>query len=1177
MRYSTTQKLGVKIDKRRVMPNIRGVNAQPVQVLGMVKVSIVVGDRFTRWFWVPVIPDAFINRDVLLGMDVIGLVDFSWKAGMENIQWGDCLCDVYYIRQSGNCIQSISSSHMPTTTKYVQNTRQINIRGYKSVIQMVKIKEDPGTTVILKPHKRFCPQEQSILATVNDNGQIPLILTNHSKAVMRIKPSCLLATYDICEGDAVETSSSLHTISNELIPPKPNELPGNSRREKLVNLIKHQKWDHLASEQKEQLKDLILNNTNLFILDDNDLGCIKTSPAHIHVKDKTPVKTAMYRYPIQSRQIISNMLEDMLNKGVIEYSNAAWMSPIVLVNKPDGSKRMCLDFRRVNSHLAADVYPLPRLDELISSVAGHRYYATLDLKEAYFQITLDQQSRDLTTFSDGASLFRFVRLPFGLSCAPAIFSRKMTELLTPLAKCGWVRNYLDDLVVTADTYGDLLERLSILFKLLNEKGVKLNLDKCDLVRTKVKFLGHIISSDGCSPDPNNVKAINEMETPKNVKDVRRFIGMCSFYRRFVPFFSNISKCLTSLTSKNSKFEWTQQHQDAFVKLKHKLTTAPVLTTYNPALSLVLVTDASEECVGGVLHQRGHDHSLRPLGYFSKKLTPTELKWNITDKEAYAIVLCCRNFSTFLWGRHFTIQTDHQPLVSIFKTKTKCPRVTRWLLEMREYSFDISYLKGTLNFVADCLSRPATVHTLVASNNSTGEWLGLEKDEFRDLQRQDPVYKEIIDYLECTKLPTKRSLKHFSDNFELKDQILYYLKTLKTGITYRLVVPQSLISVAIESIHDRCGHFGTYKSIGKAESLYYWRCQKSTIDYYIRRCSICNQYKVGSRYHRNVNEIPEVSNPLDRIAIDLIDLHGSTEGFRYVLTIIDHYSRFCKFYPLKNKNAEGIEACLGRFTNDFGIPKIILLDNSLEFRSATLTNWAKQFNIKLQYTSPYNPRANGCIERMHSTLKGCLARLCLGYPNRWPKMLATCQSLLNNSLHISLNVTPFYAFFHRHNNDFPQDTIPAVIPNTDSKVIKDMIVESSKLSTTKYNKVANRKNRKVDKLSVGDLVWVRCEKTLPGTCAKLNLKYTGPYRVTKVIGDHLSYEVMDVQHEQTLRRTIDKLKPYISESYIVPEMRKKVVWTENRKEEVQERGIKDCTPQLRPVRQRQAPRRLIETI
>ena len=164
------------------MPNIKGVNAQPVQVLGMVKVSIVVGDRFTRWFWLPVIPDAFINRDVLLGMDVIGLVDFSWKAGMENIQWGDCLCDVYYIRPSGNCIRSISSSHMPTTSKYIQNTQQINVRGHKSVIHMVQIKENPGTTVILQPNKRYCPQEQTLLAKVTDNGRVPLILTNHSKA-----------------------------------------------------------------------------------------------------------------------------------------------------------------------------------------------------------------------------------------------------------------------------------------------------------------------------------------------------------------------------------------------------------------------------------------------------------------------------------------------------------------------------------------------------------------------------------------------------------------------------------------------------------------------------------------------------------------------------------------------------------------------------------------------------------------------------------------------------------------------------------------------------------------------------------------------------------------------------------------------------------------------------------
>ena len=1174
MRYSTTKRLGLVIDKRRIPPNIRGINAQPVQILGMTKAPILIGDKFVKHIWFPVIPDAFIERDVLLGMDVIGLVDFGWRAGMRFIQWGDASCDVYYIRRSGHCMKSVTASPKSTQSNVIIMHEQVRIRPHKSHVCLLPIKEQPGTNVMLNPTKKYCAQDQTFLATVNCNKKVPVVVSNYTKNVLKVKAGCIMARYEVCKGEIESEVRVNYTISNELLPPTPNNITGVSRHDRLVNLVDKQKWAHLTPEQQRKLRSTILRNEELFILDKSDLGCMKSAPAHINISDNTPVKTPSYKYPLESKRLISEMLEQMMSRGVIEYSSAAWLSPIVLVSKPDGSKRMCLDFRRVNTHLAADVYPLPRLDELVSSVAGNHFYSTLDMKDAYFQIELDEASRDLTTFSDGAALYRFNRLPFGLSCAPAIFSRKMAEVLAPLAKLGWVRNYLDDIIIMADSYDDLLKRTDAVFKLLNENGIKLNLEKCDLVKSRVKFLGHVVSKQGCSPDPDNIKSILEMERPKNIKDVRRFVGMCSFYRKFVPHFSELTACLTSLTRANAKFEWAEEQQRSFETLKEKLTTTPVLTTYNPSLALVLITDASKTCVGGVLHQRMHDHSLRPLGYFSKKLTPTECRYSIVDKEALGVVLSCRHFSNFLWGRKFEVRTDHQPLIQIFRTKTKCPRVTRWLLEMREYNFTIQYIKGTQNYVADCLSRPTTMH--ISGGGDSSMWLGLSKENFSKLQREDKVYREICSYLEGDALPSAKTTKYFSDNFELLDGILYYIKTLKTGIIHRLVVPKSLIHVALDLVHDQGGHFGPYKTIGRAENLYYWRCQKSVISAYIKRCSLCAQYKTGGQLHRQVQNIPEVNNPLDRIAIDLIDLYSSNEGYRYVLTVIDHYSRFVKFYPLKNKSATGIEACLSSFIKDFGIPKTLLLDNSMEFRSSVIADWSKQYNINLRFTSPYNPRANGSIERMHQTLKGCLGRLCKGYPQRWPKMLSTCQALLNNSVHVSLSVTPFFAFYGRPNNDYPQGIIPPMIVNPEKEKIKELIVECSKLSKQKYNTIANRKNKKIDQLKVGDLVWVRAEKIVPGTCTKLNARYNGPYRVTKIIGDHVSYEVKDEFYGQVLRRTINKLKPYTSESYIIPDLQNTQIMTELVDKD---RVVPRATPEVehRPARNRQAPRRYIEEI
>ncbi len=205
-------------------------------------------------------------------------------------------------------------------------------------------------------------------------------------------------------------------------------------------LIKSKNWQHLTTQERTHLRQIILQHDPQFILDDKELGLIKGPPAHIKTEDPHPSRGPMYRYPEQPKKIILNMFDNMEDRDIIERSRAAWLTPIVFVNKQDGSNRMCLDYRHVNKHLATDVYPLPRLQELVEQAAGHPYYVTLDMREAYFQIMLDEESRDLTTFGDGVTLYRFKRLPFGIYCSPAIFSRRMAPILTPLVKQGWVRN-----------------------------------------------------------------------------------------------------------------------------------------------------------------------------------------------------------------------------------------------------------------------------------------------------------------------------------------------------------------------------------------------------------------------------------------------------------------------------------------------------------------------------------------------------------------------------------------------------------------------------------------------------------------------------------------------------------------------------------------------------------------
>lgn len=831
----------------------------------------------------------------------------------------------------------------------------------------------------------------------------------------------------------------------------------------------------------------------------------------------------------------------------------------MLVNKPNGSKRMCLDYRKVNQHLATDIYPLPRLEELVEQAAGHPFYVTLDMKEAYFQIPLDQESRDLTTFSDGIALYRFKRLPFGLSCSPAIFSRRMASVLSPLLQEGWIKNYLDDLILWAPDFPKLLDRLGKLFQVLTNNGVKLNLSKCTFGLKEVAFLGHKISAEGSKPDPKNVEAVQKMKAPTTVKEVRRFLGMCGFYRKHVPSFAKIAAPLTSLTRSRVTFQWTEECEQAFQQLKRCLMDTPILARAQMNEPFLLTTDASNTHVGGVLSQIQPDGTNRPVGYFSKKLNSCETRYSATDKEALAVVLTCRNFHHYLWGTKFIVITDHQPLTSIFKRKTKSPRMNRWILEMREYSYNVQYVKGKDNCVADHLSRPVRI----VVRPPEASWLGLNQEQFKERQREEPVWRELVEYLEGSKIPTKRLPKPTLDQFAQIDGVLYFVKERLDGnLQYNLVIPRTLVAQAMQHAHELSGHLGQKKTVKKAEELFYWANLKVEVCDYVKNCVTCQRFKGESGLQQQWKELPPVDQPLERIGIDLTDMVAGVQSYRYVLTVVDHFSRYVRFFPLKTKHTTHIVDAMGHYAADYGAPRGIVADNGGEFSSREFQQFCQRHQITLYYTTPYHPQGNAITERMHRTLKSVLSSLCQGYPLRWPNMLQSCQVIMNQAVHTSTGRQPFFAFFGRH----PPRLVGTQLPSTeeegdDVSAARALIKETHQKMARRYRDVANRR-RKTQSVEVGVLVWVRKETTAPGTCRKLNPKWDGPYRVVEKLLEGSVYVVENVFTGKRIQRAADKVKPYHgSEEWLL---------------EPQDSVFEpDPVDEQLPPRQRRPPRRLIE--
>ena len=954
--------------------------------------------------------------------------------------------------------------------------------------------------------------------------------------------------------DQVQTEG-IQDIVNEMLPHEDSVEGENlSRSERLHELVKQLDLKHLDDEERLKLEKTLLEHVGLFILDDQEMGLINLPDSHITMLDGEPVRMPLYRHPEKAKVIIEEMIQSMLDKDIIENSYATYLSPIVLINKPNGSKRMCIDYRGVNQKIKIDIHPLPRLDELVDEVAGNKYYCTLDMKDAYYQCRLDEESRDITSFSDGKNLYRFKRLPFGLNVAPAIFTRVMQEVLRPLLKSGFVKNYLDDVIIFAPDYNTLLERLSLTFKRMGEMGLKLNVSKCHFSQTRIKFLGHLVSAKGVEVNPENVEGILKMASPKSTKEIRRFIGMCSFYRKFIPSFAKIAAPLTSLQSKIVKFIWTPECQQAFELLKLKLTSTPVLIKADLGKAFELHTDASDCHVGAVLMQR-EDDGLHPIGYFSKKLTRCERKYSVTDKEALGIVKAARFFHHYLWGKRFIINTDHQPLTTIFKKKTHSPRMSRYMLEMRDYNFDIIYRKGAVNYVPDALSRPNSKKVkvnVITDSSLISKFPGLTVEKIREEQRKDRRWKGVIGFCEGGKLPTKVPGNRTLSCFEMRDDILYLRREEFRRITFCLVIPETLRAVACSVVHNET-HLGQHKSIRRAQQYFFWPRMWKDIINFVKSCKLCQQFKESGALVHQWQELPAIEDKGKRIAIDLIDMHSSSTGHRYCLTVMDHFSRFIRAYPIRNKSTQSVLKELKTDICVFGTPVRALMDNGSEFSSNEFREFCKKAGIHQVTCLPYHPRGNSVLERAHRTLKSVIAMLSKEHPNNWPKYLPEAIKILNESVHTSLGTSPFFVQYGYHplrsigTLELPDQSEDDVEETSTSQSIRDQIRETVKKQTDYYRGKANV-SRGTDKLKIGDLAWIYQEFPLPGTAVKLNRKWIGPYKVTSVVGDGRAYELVNTLADGVVRRAAGKLKKYVPREEILDRIQEEFL-TENEEENI----------------------------
>lgn len=464
---------------------------------------------------------------------------------------------------------------------------------------------------------------------------------------------------------------------------------------------------HNSNEECKLIKKLITEFNDIFYVEGDGMTFVKNCEHRIFTKPGTnPVNTKQYRIPHSQKEIVQDKIKEMLKDDVIEPSTSLWNSPLLIVPKKSADDhkeyRFCVDYKNLNTKTETQTFPMPNLDEELNKMSGCKIFSTFDIRSAFHQIKMHKPDKEKTAFTAGHQKFQFKRMPFGLKGSPITWQVYLTGALNELLSAN-VMAYMDDILAYTTTIYDHAELLVKIFKRLRENGLKLKIEKTKLFAKEIKYLGFVINKHGLQPDEKNIEVIKNFPQPKNLKEIQRFVGMASYFRKFIHQFAGKAKPLHALCKKNVDFIWSEQCEESFETLKKALITAPVLAFADFSRKFYISVDASFYSVGGYISNSPPPLD-KPIEYFSKTLSDCQQNYSTTHKELLAIVLAIERFQHYIWGKQFVVHTDHEALTYLFSQNRVGSRLLRWKLMLSEYDFEIIHRKGTNNVVSDCLSR-----------------------------------------------------------------------------------------------------------------------------------------------------------------------------------------------------------------------------------------------------------------------------------------------------------------------------------------------------------------------------------------------------------------------------------------------------------------------------------------
>jgi transposase InsO family protein len=1055
----------------------------------------------------------------------------------------------------------------------IAKTIEIEPNGEYEVTGLVKIRGQVPSEVMITPSIRLVskapillaktvykasPETSSVRVNLFHGGDTPVTLKKGS-IIGRLERATVLENQE-----SKEVRVNRIVVNNQSVP------------EHLVNMYE-EGTKHLKGQHEVNFANLLNNHSSTFSKDSQDIGLTSITKHDIKLSDPTPIKIPARKMSKEKQEAADQQIDEALDKGIISKSESPFSAPLVMVKKKDGSYRMCLDYREVNARTVKDAYPLPRIQETLDYLSGNQWFCSLDLTAGYNQIAMGE-GKEYTAFASRKGLFHWNVMSFGLCNAPATFQRLMDRVLSNL---NWTSClvYLDDILVIGKTVEETMERLEGVLDRLRDAGLKLKPGKCFLFQKELTYLGHVISGEGIQTDKTKIQNILDWPEPRNVKDLRSFLGLAKYYSRFVEGFSDLAGPLFDLTKKSAKFVWTGACQNAFDALKTKLTSTPILGYPSDQGEFVLDTDASDRAVGAVLSQY-QDGEERVIGYYSKTLSAAECNYCVTRRELLAVVRATDHFRQYLLGRRFVVRSDHSSLQWLINFATPENQLARWLEKLSEFDYKIVHRKGNQHGNADALSRPPCTRPTcpchlvpkIMSNKKTQcdvESVGVQavrvESEWSDTflgeaQRNDSNLNTILKLKEMlserpsfdTIANQNPEMKALWGEWELLDvrNGLLKRKTYSKNAeleTFPTVIPKSLRRDVMEMYHDHCsGHLGVEKTLGKIQGKFYWPKMKEDVSLWCKTCDACAKVRRPQKTPRSGMKSVRVGAPFERIAADIVGPFQETEGQNTCMLVVeDYFSKWVEAYAMPNQEAETIASKLvEEWIPRFGAPLELHTDKGANFEAKVMKEVCRVFKITKTSTTPYHPQSDGMVERTNSTLQEMLTKLAAEHFLEWDKLLPLVTMSYNSSVHLTTGFTPYMVLFG-HEMTLPADVACGLTLEKENVEdvaeyvlqLRDKLNNAHDFVRENIETARKRAKYQYDKkmkhfgYSKGDAVWVLNEGKSKGRGKnKLKPRYEGPYFIMAVISD----VVFAVQKSPQSRQRVlhhDKFKPYVSRDKI----------------------------------------------